>query len=294
MTCDVVIVGAGLGGVTAAAVLSRTGYDVVVVDRHAAYAADFRAEQFVGSQTDALRRLGLLEGVVGRATPMPDATSTCYGRVIDQTHSLHQGLHYADMADTARSMAAKAKFVTGRAIQVVTGPDVQTVVLADGTALEARLVVLATGPNDGGLLAPLGISRTMLSEHHSLTFGFDLHTTLRRILVYYGERPGDQIDCLTAFPIGGAMHAELFCYRDPGDPWVKLFKQVPKQALLGVMPSLEQSIGPFEIVGKVQVRPNSIHRADRCLAAGGGRPATAVDKRRAPTWVITRRPDYFG
>ncbi len=308
MTRNVVIVGAGLGGATAAAVLSRAGHDVVVVDRHAAYPADFRAEQLVGSQTDALRRLGLLEGIVGQATPMLDATSACYGTIIDQTHSLHYGIHYADMVNAARSMAAGATFITGRAAQVTTGPEFQTVVLADGTALEARLVVLATGPSDGGLLAPLGISQTMLSEHHSLTFGFDLHTTLRRILVYYGERPGDRMDYLTVFPIGGVMRANLFCYLDPGDPWVKLFKRDPKQALLGVMPSLERTIGPFEIVGKVQVRPNSIHRADNawqregvvligdayqssCPAVGTGIGRILADvealSRLVPSWLAT-------
>jgi 2-polyprenyl-6-methoxyphenol hydroxylase-like FAD-dependent oxidoreductase len=305
---DVVIVGAGLGGATTAAVLSRAGLDVVIVDRHAAYPADFRAEQLVGSQTDALRRLGLLEGIVGQTTPMLDATSACYGKVIDQTHSLHYGLHYADMVNAARSLAVGAKFITGRATQVTTGPDLQTVVLADGTALEARLVVLATGPNDGSLLAPLGISRTMLSEHHSLTFGFDLHTTLRRILVCYGERPGDRMDYLAIFPIGGVMRANLFCYLDPDDPWVKLFKGNPKQALLGVMPSLEQTTGPFEVLGKVQVRPNSIHRADNawqrqgvvligdayqssCPAVGTGigRILTDVEalSRFLPSWLAT-------
>ncbi len=101
----------------------------------------------------------------------------------------------------------------------------------------------------------------MLSEHHSLTFGFDLQGASRRNLVYYGERPGDRMDYLAVFPIGDAMRANLFCYLDPGDPWVKLFKQGPKQALLDVMPSLEQALGPFEVVGKVQVRPNSIQRA---------------------------------
>ncbi len=308
MAIDVVIVGAGLGGATAAVVLSRAGLDVVIVDRHAAYPADFRAEQLVGSQTDALRRLGLLEGIVGQTTPMLDATSAYYGKVIDQTHSLHYGLHYADMVNAARSLAVGAKFVTGRATQVTTGPDFQTVVLADGTALEARLVVLATGPNDGGLLAPLGISRTMLSEHHSLTFGFDLHTTLRRILVCYGERPGDRMDYLAIFPIGGVMRANLFCYLDPDDPWVKLFKGNPKQALLGVMPSLEQTIGFFEVLGKVQVRPNSIHRADNawqrqgvvligdayqssCPAVGTGigRILTDVEalSRFLPSWLAT-------
>ena len=307
MASDVLIVGAGLGGATAAAVLSRAGYDVVVVDRHAAYPADFRAEQLVGSQTDALRRLGLLDGIVGQSTPMPNATSACYGKVIDQTHSVHYGIAYADMVNAARSLAVGAKFITGRVAQVATGAAAQTVVLADGTALEARLVVLATGPNDSSLLAPLGITRTMLSEHHSLTFGFDLQTASRRILVYYGERPGDRMDYLAVFPIGDAMRANLFCYLDPGDPWVKLFKRDPKQALLGVMPSLERTIGPFEVVGKVQVRPNSIQRAEAwqregvvligdayqssCPAVGTGIGRILADvealSRFVPSWLAT-------
>ena len=103
---------------------------------------------------------------------------------------------------------------------------------------------------------------TGLRKHHSLTFGFDLRAAQRRNLVYYGERPGDRMDYLAVFPIGDAMRANLFCYLDPGAPWVKLFRRDPKQALLGVMPSLQQALGPFEVVGKVQVRPNSIQRAE--------------------------------
>ena len=305
---DVVIVGAGLGGATAAAVLSRAGCNVVVVDRHAVYPADFRAEQLVGSQTDAYRRLGLLDGIVGRTTPMLSATSAGYGKVIDQTHSLHYGIHYADMVNATRLLAIGATFITGRVAQVTTGPESQTVVLADGTALEARLIVLATGPNDGGLLAPLGISRTMLSEHHSLTFGFNLHAARRGNLVYYGERPGDRMDYLAVFPIGDAMRANLFCYLDPGDPWVKLFKRDPRQALLGVMPSLQQALGPFEVVGKIQVRPNSIQRAENvwqregvvligdafqssCPAVGTGIGRILADVealgRLVPSWLAT-------
>jgi len=200
----------------------------VVVDGHATYPADFRAEQLVGSQTDALRRLGLLDGIVGQTTPMLSATATCYGKIIDATYSLHYGLRYEDMVNTARTLATKAKFVTGRVAQVVRGSDTQMVVLADGTTIGARLVVLATGPNCGDLFPSLGIERLMLSEHHSLTLGFDVQTASRRVLVYYGERAGDRIDYLTVFPIGDTMRANLFCYVDPSDPWARSFKLHPK------------------------------------------------------------------
>ncbi|MDQ2801698.1 MAG: FAD-dependent monooxygenase, partial [Pseudomonadota bacterium] len=263
------IVGAGLGGALAAAVLSRAGFRVVVVDRHAAYPADFRAEQLVGPQTDTLRRLGLLDGIVGQAKPVPSATAASYGRIIDSTHCAHYGLRYEDMVNAARSLAAGATFVTGRVAQVVTGAETQQVRLADGTVLDTRLVILATGPNCSDLLPPLGIQQAMLSENHSLTFGFDVKTTSRRVLVYYGERAGDGMDYLTVFPFGDAMRANLFCYLDPSGPWARAFKPNPKQALLDAMPSLERTIGPFKVSGKVQARPSSIQRARNVRGQAG-------------------------
>lgn len=308
MVHDVLVVGAGLGGAMVAAVLSRAGFDVAVVDRHATYPSDFRAEQLVGSQTDALRRLGLLDGIVGQTSPMPNATSACCGKLIERTNEAHYGLRYDAMVNAVRSLANRATFIVGRVAQVTTGPELQTAVLADGTIIQARLVVLATGPNDGSLPAGLGIKRTMLSEHHSLTFGFDLQAASRDIFVCYGERAGDKMDYLTVFPIGDAMRANLFCYVDPSDPWVKLFKQDPKQALLGVMPSLTEAIGPFEVVSKVQARPNSIQRAENveqhagvvligdayqspCPAVGSGigRILSEVEvlSRLVPSWLAT-------
>ena len=227
-----------------------------------------RSSWWVGKPT-RLRRLGLLDGIVGQTAPAPSATATCYGKVIDETISPHYGFRYEDMVNAARAQAAAARFVTGRVAQISTGPDRQRLVLADGTVIEARLVVLATGPNCGDLLPQLGIERRILSEHHSLTLGFDVQTASRRVLVCYGERAGDGMGYLTVFPIGDTMRANLFCYRAPGDPWVKSFKRDPKRALLDVMPSLERLLGPFEITGKVQVRPNSIHRAENVRRQAG-------------------------
>ena len=188
------------------------------MDRHATYPSDFRAEQLVGSQTDALRRLGLLDGVVGQTSSMPNATPACRGKLIERTDELHYGFRYDAMVNAVRSMADRAKFILGRVAQVTTGPKLQTAVLADGTNIQARLVVLATGPNDGSLPAGLGIKRTMLSEHHSLTFGFDLQAASRDIFVYYGERAGDRMNYLTVFPIGDAMRATCSATSIPAIP----------------------------------------------------------------------------
>ena len=48
MSCvDVAIVGGGLAGSTAAAMLGRAGISAVLIDVHKAYPADFRAEKIV-------------------------------------------------------------------------------------------------------------------------------------------------------------------------------------------------------------------------------------------------------
>ncbi len=262
MGSDILIVGGGLAGAAAAAVLGRAGLDVLVIDRHAVYPPDFRAEQLVGRQTEMLRRLDLLDGIVGSNRPVPKATAACYGKLLETTHSPHYGLRYDEMVNAARALASRATFVTGRVTRIEAGPDAQRVHLANGSSIDARLAVLAAGPNCDDLLSSAGIRRTMLSANHSLTFGFDVNAGFRSIVAYQGEQAGDGMDYLVFFPLGDTMRANLFCYRDPSDPWVKSFKQAPKRALLEVMPGLEQAIGPFAIVGKVQARPNSIQRAE--------------------------------
>ena len=268
ISSDILVVGAGLGGAMAAAVLSRAGLEVTVVDRHATYPHDFRAEQLVGPQIDVLRELGLLDGIVRDTVPVPSATAAGHGKVIDSNSHVHYGLRYEDMVNATRSLAATATFVTGRVTRIETGAEEQKVSLADGTILRARLVVVATGLNCDGLLRPLGIERTMLSANHSLTFGFDLETASRGIFTYYGERAGDGIDYLTVFPFGATMRANLFCYRDPADAWAKSFRLRPKQALLEVMPRLPECLGAFEVAGKVQARFNPIRRAENTRQAG--------------------------
>lgn len=265
---DLVVVGAGLGGATAAAVLNRAGFDITVVDRNAVYPHDFRAEQLVGSQIDILRSLGLLDGIVGQTLAVPRATAACHGKVIDARSQVHYGLRYEDMVNATRALATGTRFVTGRVTGIETGNEVQRVTLSDGTTLEARLVVLATGLICDDLLRALGIGRSVISANHSLTFGFDVETSSRGILTYYGEQTGDGIDYLTVFPFGATMRANLFCYRGPSDEWARSFKSRPKQAILEVMPRLEQVLGPFEVVGKVQARFNPIGRAENVRQAG--------------------------
>lgn len=66
---DVAIVGGGLAGSTAAAMLGRAGVEAVLIDGHKLYPKDFRCEKLDASQVELLRKTGLLEAVARAATP---------------------------------------------------------------------------------------------------------------------------------------------------------------------------------------------------------------------------------
>jgi 2-polyprenyl-6-methoxyphenol hydroxylase-like FAD-dependent oxidoreductase len=58
---DAVVVGAGFAGSLCAILLTRRGYRVKLLDRHAVQPSEFRTEQLVGDQVDSLRRFGVLD-----------------------------------------------------------------------------------------------------------------------------------------------------------------------------------------------------------------------------------------
>ncbi len=54
---DVVIVGAGLAGTTAATLLAKSGFSVLLIDRHLEYPACFKAEKVEADQAELLRKI---------------------------------------------------------------------------------------------------------------------------------------------------------------------------------------------------------------------------------------------
>ncbi len=66
---DIAIVGGGLAGSTAAAMLGRAGYDAVLIDPHPAYPPDFRCEKLDSAQVRLFRKTGLADAVLRAATP---------------------------------------------------------------------------------------------------------------------------------------------------------------------------------------------------------------------------------
>jgi 2-polyprenyl-6-methoxyphenol hydroxylase-like FAD-dependent oxidoreductase len=309
---DVAIAGGGLAGATAAAMLARAGLEVAVVDPHPVYPFDFRSEKLSGPQVHLLRRTGLADAVFAAATAIDDLWIARFGRLIERRRSDQYGLLYDTLVNAVRAETPADAFVVGKVMAVSTGTDRQTLVLSTGEKIGARLLVLATGLNNA-LRRMLGISRVELSACHSLSIGFDVAPAAGGgfafpALTYYPERAAERISYLTLFPVGAAMRANLFLYREPRDPWVKRLREAPRDTLFAAMPGLGRFMGDFHVTGDINIRPVDLtavkgHRqagvvlvgdafATSCPAAGTGVNKVFTDVERLcnvhiPRWLAT-------
>lgn len=82
---DIGIVGGGLGGSIAAAMLGRAGFSVVLIDVHHPYPEDFRCEKIGEKHFKLLRETGgLMEGIVAASTLFTELWIARFGRVINK------------------------------------------------------------------------------------------------------------------------------------------------------------------------------------------------------------------
>jgi 2-polyprenyl-6-methoxyphenol hydroxylase-like FAD-dependent oxidoreductase len=224
-----------------------------------------------------------------------------------------RGVLYDTLVNTVRSqIPANTEFIYAKVADIVTGPERQTVKLSNGTEIAARLVVLATGLNIG-LRQKLGIEREIVSPGHSISIGFDVQPTGRSAfpfssLTYFTERAADRMAYISLFPIGGSMRANMFAYRDLHDPWLKQFREAPRDTLFAMWPGLRKLMGDFTAPGFVQIRPVDLfvtkgYRqngvvlvgdafSSSCPAAGTGARKVLVDVERLcnvhiPGWLET-------
>jgi len=311
---DIAIVGGGLAGSTAAAMLGRSGLDVVLIDPHAVYPPDFRCEKLDGVQTGILRRTGLADAVLRAATPDRESWVARLGRLVEKRPGDQHGILYDTLVNAVRAEIPPAlEFICAKVTDVATGAERQTITLSGGTALSARLVVMANGLNSG-LRKALGMGREELSPCHSITIGFDIEPVGRpsfdfSSLTYYAERlGGDRMAYLTLFPVGAAMRANFMVYRDLHDPWLREMRQSPEQTLRSSMPRLSRLTGELAVVGPIKIRPADLYVttgyrrpgivlvgdafATSCPAAGTGTGKVFTDVERlcnvhVPRWLAT-------
>jgi 2-polyprenyl-6-methoxyphenol hydroxylase-like FAD-dependent oxidoreductase len=310
---DIAIAGGGLAGSLAAAMLGRAGYSVVLIDPHSVYPPDFRCEKLDGAQSKVLRRTGIADAVLRAATFDGETWVARFGRLLEKRPGDQHGIMYDTLVNAIRAqIPASVDFVLDKVMDVATTDERQTVTLAKGEPISARLVVVANGLNIG-LRHKLGMEKQDLSKNHSIMLGFDLVPAGPAAfgfpgLTYYAEHPRDRTAYITLFPIGDTMRANLSCYRDMDDPWLSAFRHAPRDTLKALMPNLRKIVGDFDVAGPVKIRPvdlyvtTGLHKpgvvlvgdafATSCPGAGTGAGKALVDVERLcnahiPHWLGT-------
>jgi 2-polyprenyl-6-methoxyphenol hydroxylase-like FAD-dependent oxidoreductase len=262
---DIAIAGGGLAGSTAAAMLGRAGFDAVLIDPHERYPFDFRCEKLDASQVRLVHKTGLADEILAAGTTDDEVWIARFGRLIEKRPNHQYGVLYDALVNTIRAaIPSRTPFIHGKVAAISTSTDRQTIKLASGEEISARLIVLANGLNIG-LRHTLGMTREIVSTCHSISIGFDVTPVGRpsfefRALTYYPERPADGMAYLTLFPVGAAaLRANLFVYRDMHDPWLRQLRQTPEAALAALMPGLRRLTGPIEVIGPVKIRPVDLY-----------------------------------
>jgi len=310
---DIAIVGGGLAGSTAAAMLGRAGVATVLIDPHQLYPKDFRCEKLDASQVALLRKTGLAGAVLPAATRDGEVSIARFGHLVERRPNEQYDILYDTLVNTTRAaIPPNVDVVLGKAAKISTGPDRQSIVLSSGEEISARLIVLANGLNIG-LRQSLGLGGEILSTCHSISIGFDLAPVGRpafdfRALTYYPERAADRMAYLTLFPIGSTMRANLFVYREMDDPWLRRWRDTPNDVLFDLMPGLRKLTGEVEVTDFVKIRPVDLYVttgyrqggivlvgdafATSCPAAGTGCNKVFTDVERLcnhhiPRWLAT-------
>jgi 2-polyprenyl-6-methoxyphenol hydroxylase-like FAD-dependent oxidoreductase len=314
---DIAIVGGGLAGSTAAAMLGRAGIPAILIDPHTMYPPDLRCEKISGDQVNILRRTGLAEATLRAATLDGRVWLARFGYLLDKKPSDQYGIMYDTLVNTMRSQIPDdVETIHAKAIAISTSAERQKVALSNGEEISARLAVLSNGLNVG-LRHTLGIERRVISECHSIMAGFDFTPVGRPAfdfpaLTYYPERSHHRMAYLTLFPIGNVMRANLLVYRGIDDPWFRQLRQMPEQTLLAMMPGLRRIAGKFKVTGQIKIRPADLYEssghlqpgvvlvgdafATSCPAAGTGTDKVFTDVERLcnlyiPEWLSTEGMD---
>jgi 2-polyprenyl-6-methoxyphenol hydroxylase-like FAD-dependent oxidoreductase len=270
---DIAIVGGGLAGSTAAAMLARQAFRVVLIDPHTVYPPDLRCEKLDGPQIAVFRRTGLADLVLPSCTRYPGFWVGRFGHVIDKRSEVQYGTLYDSLVNSVRAaIPDEAVFIAAKVTAIDNSSEIQKLALSSGETVCARLVVLANGLNSG-LRSSLGIVREDVSKSHSVTLAFNMKPVGRHsfefpALVYAAERARDRIAYITLFPIGETTRANLMTYRGIDDPWLRDMRERPDAALQSMLPRLGRVIGAAEVVGPVRIRPADLYVSRRHLQPG--------------------------
>jgi 2-polyprenyl-6-methoxyphenol hydroxylase-like FAD-dependent oxidoreductase len=271
---DIAIIGGGLAGSIAAAMLGRAKISAVLIDPHQTYPFDFRVEKISGDeQLDRFYQTGIADSVLRSATHDGENWIARFGYLLDKKPSRQYGIMYDALIGAVRAeIAAPAELVYAKVTDISTSAERQKLTLSNGETISARLVVLANGLSVG-LRRNLGIERQVLSTGHSISIGFDMEPVGRPAfefpaLTYFSERTRERVAYVTLFPIENRMRANLFVYREIDDPWLREMRKKPVETMNAALPRLRRITGEYSVTGDVKIRPADIYISTGYRQAG--------------------------
>jgi 2-polyprenyl-6-methoxyphenol hydroxylase-like FAD-dependent oxidoreductase len=270
---DVAIVGGGLAGSTAAAMLGRAGVPAVLIDPHRVHPVELRCEKLSGEQLGLLRKTGLADATLRATTLDGEVWEARFGYVVTSKPSDQHGAMYDTLVNTVRAQIPRdVETISAKASAISNSQERQKITLSNGEQISARLVVLANGLNVG-LGHALGLRRRIISQCHSVTLGFDVAPVGRAAfdfpaLTYWPKRSSSRMAYLSLFPIGQTMRANLMVYRELTDPWLSAFRQSPEQTMLAMMPRLQRMMGEFKVSAPVKIRPADLYVTEGYIQPG--------------------------
>jgi len=311
---DIAVIGGGLAGSTAAAMLGRAGIDAILVDPHPTYPPDFRVEKLADdTQLERFRKTGIAEVALRSAIYTEENWIARFGYLLDKRPIQQHGIMYDRLVNAIRAeIPREVESIVAKARSISTSAEQQRIALSNGDVISVRLVVLAHGLNVG-LGRSLGIERRIVSACHSISIGFDVAPAGAAVfdfpaLAYFSERPADRTAYISIFPVGHAMRANLFVYRQMDDPWLLQMRRAPEETLSASLPRLRRITGEFKVKGDLKIRPVDLYASSghcqagvvmvgdafetSCPAAGTGTDKVFTDVERLcnvhiPAWLAT-------
>ena len=101
---DIAIIGGGLAGSTAAAMLGRAGVAAILVDPHRDYPPDFRVEKLSGDEQIArFRKTGIADAVLRKAAHANENWIARFGVLLDKAPRDQIGLLYDELVNAVRT-----------------------------------------------------------------------------------------------------------------------------------------------------------------------------------------------
>jgi len=308
---EIAIIGGGIAGSSAAVMLGRQGYDVVLIDPHDVFPDDFRCEKFDASQIETITHMGLAKDIFSQCTPIEDVWIGRFGYLVNKMAYPHYGFAYKTVIDAIRAkLPENVRFIQNKVQSVENSKSLQTLQLANDTEISSRLMIVANGLNPG-LRKQLGINQKMLSKNHITAIGFDITPSNNNAfefgsMTYWPEKTSEKMAYFTAFKSGKKFRTNLFGYWEKDDAFLSKLKSEPEIALAQLMPSLNAMIGNFEVKERVHIRPIDIFQtypenldgmvfigdaySTSCPGAGTGAGKALIDVERLcrhhiPTWI---------